>query len=107
MTAAGGLPPANTPYVAALLRPFMEYIMTLPLYNDLAKFSRDELARRFNVVAQTSIEDGRHIPARAFLTVKRHHGQPVRPCWDANRPPLGRFSTDSTSKLQTSTTKYE
>lgn len=41
----------------------------LPLYNDLAKFNADELARQFNVVAKHSIEKMAATYHDAFLTV--------------------------------------
>ena len=64
MTAAGGLHlRKHAPYVATLFTTHATVMGRciagngLPLYNDLAKFNADELARQFNVVAKHSVSD--------------------------------------------------
>ena len=76
MTAAGGLYlRKHAPYVATLFTTHATVMGRciagngLPLYNDLAKFNADELARRFNVVAKHSIEKMAATYHDAFLTV--------------------------------------
>ena len=76
MTAAGGLHlRKHAPYVATLFTTHATVMGRciagngLPLYNDLAKFNADELARRFNVVAKHSIEKMAATYHDAFLTV--------------------------------------
>ena len=76
MTAAGGLHlRKHAPYVATLFTTHATVMGRciagngLPLYNDLAKFNADELARQFNVVAKHSIEKMAATYHDAFLTV--------------------------------------
>jgi len=76
MTAAGGLYlRSNSPYVATLFTTHATVIgrciagNRLPLYNDLAKFNADELARQFNVTAKHSIEKMAATYHDSFLTV--------------------------------------
>ena len=76
MTAAGGLYlRSNSPYVATLFTTHATVIgrciagNRLPLYNDLAKFNADELARQFNVLAKHSIEKMAATYHDSFLTV--------------------------------------
>ena len=76
MTAAGGLYlRSHSPYVATLFTTHATVIgrciagNRLPLYNDLAKFNADELARQFNVTAKHSIEKMAATYHDSFLTV--------------------------------------
>ena len=76
MTAAGGLYLRNhSPYVATVFTTHATVLGRciagngLPLYNDLAKFNADELARRFNVTAKHSIEKMAATYHDCFLTV--------------------------------------
>ena len=76
MTAAGGLHlRKHAPYVATLFTTHATVMGRciagngLPLYNDLAKFNADELARQFNVVAKHSIEKAAAAYHDAFVTV--------------------------------------
>ena len=76
MTAAGGLYlRTHSPYVATLFTTHATVIgrciagNRLPLYNDLAKFNADELARQFNVTAKHSIEKMAATYHDSFLTV--------------------------------------
>ena len=76
MTAAGGLYLRKySPYIATLFTTHATVMgrciagNRLPLYNDLAKFNADELARQFNVVAKHSIEKMAATYHDAFLTV--------------------------------------
>ncbi len=76
MTAAGGLYlRRHSPYVATLFTTHATVAgrciagNRLPLYNDLAKFNADDLARQFNVVAKHSIEKTAAAYHDAFLTV--------------------------------------
>lgn len=76
MTAAGGLYlRSKSPYVATLFTTHATVMgrciagNRLPLYNDLAKFNADELARQFNVTAKHSIEKAAATYHDVFLTV--------------------------------------
>ena len=76
MTAAGGLYlRQHTPYVATLFSTHATVIgrciagNRLSLYNDLANFNADELARQFNVTAKHSIEKAAAMNHDGFLTV--------------------------------------
>ena len=76
MTAAGGLYlRRKAPYVATLFTTHATVMgrciagNRLPLYNDLAKFNADELARQFNVMAKHSLEKSAATNLDAFLTV--------------------------------------
>ncbi len=76
MTAAGGLYlRSNSPYVATVFSTHATVMgrciagNRLPLYNDLARFNADELARQFNVTAKHSIEKMAATYHDEFLTV--------------------------------------
>ena len=76
MTASGGLYlRKNSPYIATLFTTHATVMgrciagNRLPLYNDLAKFNSDDLARQFQVVAKHSIEKMAATYHDAFLTV--------------------------------------
>ena len=76
MTSAGGLYlRRHAPYIATVFTTHATVTGRciagngLPLYNDLAKFNSDELARQFNVTAKHSIEKAAANNLDEFLTV--------------------------------------